>query len=1198
MDEQTLIQKHNLKILKVTLEDLKHSGSTQSVNLRQECVQTQSSPAEPGNQTETVSQLGPSASTNNTRKRHKWTTEQYKEIVYCYYYCLTFPTDKSTTNAVFDLWKSRNQELATERRNVTPNSLANIRRDIFNNERLLPDVISDIERSVNATNTSPPTDDAPTLMAPSLVEVPLNNNDRVGENPAISDLADQITTKWEEVRFTSFEQRPPLPKLRDYIKMKKQIEAGNEALLKIISEQPPADLTDLNHLFYATATVLSKDKIKNTAAVNRRPNNIPVAQSRIEKQISTWRKELSWIHDISANGANNNANRRSAKLNRKYGLPLPQLSELLKQKITAKAQRIRRYQKRIRSFRQNQQFQSDTKKFYRDLGKTSHTVSEPPSMNQLESFWRPIWEKAKPFPTENIRWLDRYCESTAQVEVQEWSPVTSCEISNRLSLAANWKATGPDKLPNYWLKSLKVLHTQLAKHYNECINHPEQTPSWLTKGVTYMLPKSNETQNPKNYRPITCLTTMYKTLTSVCSDRLSAHLTMKNILPWEQRGCKKGSYGTKDQLLINKMVLADCKTRHKNLAMAWVDYKKAFDSLPHQWLIKCLEAQKVSPVLIHFLKESMSQWSTNLILHHDNGVLKTPDVNIRSGIFQGDSLSPLLFCMALAPLSNEIRRANLGYKLGTGAGSRNADHLLYMDDLKLYSKSEDDLEKLLSIVHTFSTDIGMSFGVDKCAKAVFKRGKYTSGRNITLAPEVTIKNLESEESYKYLGISEGDGIQQDQMKEKLTKEYTRRLKLVLKSDLNAVNKVRAINSLAIPVLNYSFGVIDWTKAELRKLDVKTRKYLTLFKIHHPKASVDRLYIKREEGGRGLKQIVECHQTALIGLVKYLECQPSDGLLRLALNLDNTRGARSLKKLARLAQSSVQMETENLDIQGIPPTLAAKQEKQSFRAKLYAARLQHQEEMPMYGQFRRNTNQPHVDTDLTWKWLKSAQLRGETEGLLMAAQDQCLPTNYYNSRITGLSNSSACRMCGQNDEYIDHIVSSCPVLAPTEYLHRHNKIGTYIHWNICKNYDIEGIDENWYDHEPQMVTNKENSVTILWDFPIQTDRTILANRPDIVVKDHQNKICHMIDVTVPIDKNICKKKVEKLSKYKDLEIEIHRMWGLKTIVTPVVVGALGTIQKGSSQLLAQLPCQNLRIEEIQKICLLGTTHILRKVLSMK
>ena len=158
------------------------------------------------------------------------------------------------------------------------------------------------------------------------------------------------------------------------------------------------------------------------------------------------------------------------------------------------------------------------------------------------------------------------------------------------------------------------------------------------------------------------------------------------------------------------------------------------------------------------------------------------------------------------------------------------------------------------------------------------------------------------------------------------------------------------------------------------------------------------------------------------------------------------------------------------------------------------------------------------------------------------------------------------MCGQHDENIDHIVSSCPTLAPTEYLTRHNRIGTYIHWNICKYYEIEEIADQWYLHEPKMVTNKSDEVTILWDFPIQTDRTILGNRPDILVNDHKNKVCHMIDVAGPIDKNIMKKKIEKLSKYKDLEIEIHRMWGMKKLVTPVVVGALGMVQCGNQDLL--------------------------------
>ena len=105
--------------------------------------------------------------------------------------------------------------------------------------------------------------------------------------------------------------------------------------------------------------------------------------------------------------------------------------------------------------------------------------------------------------------------------------------------------------------------------------------------------------------------------------------------------------------------------------------------------------------------------------------------------------------------------------------------------------------------------------------------------------------------YKYLGIEESEGVQHQQMKERLKWEYRRRLRMILKSELNARNKITAIGALAIPVLRQSFGVINWRIEEIKQIDGKTGKMLTMYKIHHPKADIDRLYVKRKEGGRGL-----------------------------------------------------------------------------------------------------------------------------------------------------------------------------------------------------------------------------------------------------------------------------------------------------------------------------------------------------------
>ena len=99
------------------------------------------------------------------------------------------------------------------------------------------------------------------------------------------------------------------------------------------------------------------------------------------------------------------------------------------------------------------------------------------------------------------------------------------------------------------------------------------------------------------------------------------------------------------------------------------------------------------------------------------------------------------------------------------------------------------------------------------------------------------------------------------MKDKIRIEYYRRIRMVLKSELEA------INTLAVLLATYSFNIINWTLEELTKLDTKTRKFLTMYKMHHPKSDVDGLYLPRTEGGRGLIQMELSYKTSTIGLEK-------------------------------------------------------------------------------------------------------------------------------------------------------------------------------------------------------------------------------------------------------------------------------------------------------------------------------------------
>ena len=105
----------------------------------------------------------------------------------------------------------------------------------------------------------------------------------------------------------------------------------------------------------------------------------------------------------------------------------------------------------------------------------------------------------------------------------------------------------------------------------------------------------------------------------------------------------------------------------------------------------------------------------------------------------------------------------------------------------------------------------------------------------------------------------------------------------------------------------------------------------------------------------------------------------------------------------------------------------------------------------------------------------------------------------------------------------------------------------------------------------------------------------ANRPDIIIKDKKAKACGLIDMSVPSDVNISDKEFEKLSKYKDLEIEIE-MWHMKTKMVSFIIGALGMIKKGCQSHLDNIP-GNPSLQDIQKIVLISTAHILRRALSI-
>ena len=179
------------------------------------------------------------------------------------------------------------------------------------------------------------------------------------------------------------------------------------------------------------------------------------------------------------------------------------------------------------------------------------------------------------------------------------------------------------------------------------------TPSWLVKSRTVLIQKDLAKGNAVgNYRPIARFNLLWKLKAGIIADKLYEYLDNENLSLEEQRDCRHASIGTKDQLLIDKAVIRNCKKRKKNLNMVWVDFRRAYDVVPHAWIIKALKLIGAAPNVTALLKLTMIDWRTELI----SGDINLGEVNINRGIFQGDSLSSLLFVIPLIPLTLVLRR--------------------------------------------------------------------------------------------------------------------------------------------------------------------------------------------------------------------------------------------------------------------------------------------------------------------------------------------------------------------------------------------------------------------------------------------------------------------------------------------------------------------------------------------------------------
>lgn len=814
-------------------------------------------------------------------------------------------------------------------------------------------------------------------------------------------------------------------------------------------------------------------------------------------------------------------------------------------------------------------FHQNQKRFYRGLEISAQTpLHEPADPENMHRYWSSIWSDPKDHD-DTAFWIGDESRKCAGIDEMTRIHLEARDVADALKKLGNWKAPGLDRLHAYWWKNFTFSHDTLAAQLTQALEFPNRLPKFFTSGITYLLPKNTEVQDPKNFRPITCLPVVYKIFTAAIEQKIRAHLDTHNILSYQQNGCRPGSQGSREWLVVDSIITNHARRKKRNLSVAWIDYRKAFDSVPHSWLLRVLGIYKVHHQVIQCLRELMQKWETKLSVDLGGVRYTTGNLNIRRGIFQGDSLSPLWFCLAINPLSTLLESSDYGYVTCRRPLTK-ISHLLYMDDLKLYAGNSEQLRGQIELVSSFTKAIHMSFGIEKCSFLHVSKGQIQESPNIRLMDDSELSPLPLTQSYKYLGVQQALNIDQTATKHQLENALKKRVTAVLKTELYSKSKINAINAWAIPAVTYSFGVVKWTSTDLERLDRLIRTSLTRHRMHHPKSSTCRLYLSRARGGRGLRNIHHCHTMQLRKLFEYF-WNSSNVLYQTILAID-----------------------DNIS----PLNLAGGQHQGAGDADYLINLEQIWREKQLHGRFAAALQSPHISSTLSTLYLTRGRLLGETEGFISAIQDQVIATRNYRRFILGEATEDRCRMCQGATETIQHLSSGCSYLAPRDHKKRHDDVARIIHQAICQKMELISQTVPYYRYSPTDFLENERG-KVYWDKMVLTDKEIQHNRPDILVFNSGKKCAYIIDVVIPQDNNILEARNHKVTKYLDLAHEIKDIYQLSQVtIHPIVVSANGLIDVKAESELKKIgvdqPKQMLALA--QEAAILGTCRTVRRVLA--
>ena len=280
------------------------------------------------------------------------------------------------------------------------------------------------------------------------------------------------------------------------------------------------------------------------------------------------------------------------------------------------------------------------------------------------------------------------------------------------------------------------------------------------------------------------------------------------------------------------------------------------------------------------ISQLMEKWKRRLEIWSRGEKLISRWIDILCGFLQGDNYSPDGFCISEIPVCLLFQQCK-GYRMGLpGCRDISRTHILFIDDLKQYQENHETLKDVNEIIVQASHDTGACYGVAKCAEIVFARGKMVRGEGLQVLEEC-MESMDPDENeiYKFLGIEQADGIKTKRVYERVKHEVIIRVRMLINTELNDINLVRAINAKVIPVAAYLMNVCGkFSNVELKELDQVIKREVRSSNILGKQGSYERLYLKREDGGRGIKSMRDVYQETRLRVAYYMACRQIAGFV--------------------------------------------------------------------------------------------------------------------------------------------------------------------------------------------------------------------------------------------------------------------------------------------------------------------------------